>query len=203
VADLTEGRIGALLAPYLADPLSPEILTSLRSYVALVLRWNGQTNLTAIREPEQLVQRQVGESLFAARLVPAEARTLMDFGSGGGFPGIPMQLVRPELAVTLAESQGKKAAFLREAVRTLGLASAVWSRRVEELPAGQLFDGVTMRAVDKTGAMLPVAEARVGLGGCLVRFMAEDEAGAMPGWRVAESEPIPLSRGSIVRLVRE
>ncbi len=203
MAELTESRIAALLAPYPAAPLSSEILTNLRSYLELVLRWNAQTNLTAIREPEQLVQRQVGESLFAARLVPAEARTLLDFGSGGGFPGIPMQLLRPQLAVTLAESQGKKASFLREAVRTLGLTSAVWSKRVEELPAGQMFDVVTMRAVDKTGAMLPVAEARVAQGGCLLRFLAEDEAGAMPGWRVQESESVPLSRGLVVRLVRE
>ena len=110
-----------------------ELYRQLSNYLDLLLKWNARTNLTAIWEPEEIVRRHFGESLFAGRQVGA-AKTLLDFGSGAGFPGIPMQLLWPEMAVMLAESQGKKAAFLREAVRTLGLRSQVWAGRVEKMP---------------------------------------------------------------------
>ena len=73
--------------------------------------------------------------------------TLLDFGSGGGFPGIPIALCRPEIAVTLAESQGKKAAFLQEAVRVLGLSARSTLSGPKLLTVG--FDCVTLRAVDR------------------------------------------------------
>ena len=96
---LTCTRISELLEPYAADfSLSDELLTSIQVYVELLLKWNARTSLTAIRDPEELVQRQFGESLFAAQLVP-KAGTLLDFGSGAGFPGIPIQLVRPEVNI--------------------------------------------------------------------------------------------------------
>ena len=122
---LPETRIAELLAPYLGDAATPpNLLPQLSLYLDLLLRWNARTNLTAIREPEEIVRRHFGESLFAgshlAPLLPAAA-TLLDFGSGAGFPGLPIQFLLPQLRVTLAESQGKKASFLREAVRTLGL----------------------------------------------------------------------------------
>src|SRR5260370_9522 len=109
----------------------------------LLLKWNARTNLTAIRDPEEIVRRHFGESLFAARhLNPTtpdpSPMTLLDFGSGAGFPGLPIALLRPDLQVTLAESQNKKAAFLREAVRTLILPNVeVWDARVEALPANR------------------------------------------------------------------
>src|SRR5580704_7224389 len=112
---LTESAIGTLLTPYLTRP--PEILPQLSLYLDLLLKWNARTNLTAIRDPEEIVRRHFGESLFTAKHLPA-CRTLLDLGSGAGFPGIPIQLALPELKVTLAESQNKKAAFLQEAVRT-------------------------------------------------------------------------------------
>jgi len=82
-----------------------------------------------------------------ARSLPAGNRSLLDFGSGGGFPGIPIAICRAEIAVTLAESQGKKAAFLQEVVRVLGLSAKVHPQRAELL--GGLFDCVTLRAVDR------------------------------------------------------
>ena len=79
----------------------------------------------------------------------------MDFGSGAGFPGIPIALIRPEISVTLAESQNKKAAFLREAVRTLQLNTKVRSARAETL--NSTFDAVTLRAVDNMAQAIPAA----------------------------------------------
>jgi 16S rRNA (guanine527-N7)-methyltransferase len=100
---------------------------------------------------------------------------LLDFGSGGGFPGLPIQLLLPELRVTLAESQGKKASFLREAVRTLGLSTEVWAGRVEDMAAARVFDAVTLRAVDHMAAALVAARTRVAPGGLLVTLSAEQK----------------------------
>ena len=91
------------------------------AYLSLIVRWNARTSLTAIRDEEGIVSRHFVESIACAVAVPAGVRTLLDFGSGAGFPGIPIALCRPEISVTLAESQNKKAAFLREAIRTLEL----------------------------------------------------------------------------------
>src|SRR5882757_3963226 len=130
---LAESEIAALLAPYLAVP--PSLLPQLAAYLDLLVRWNARTNLTAIRQPEEMVRRHFGESLFAAANLGDPSNfpnTLLDLGSGAGFPGIPIALAHPEITVTLAESQNKKAAFLREAVRTLGLKNVeVWAGRAE------------------------------------------------------------------------
>ncbi len=110
-----------------------------------------------------MVTRHFGESLFAARALSPGLKsgsTLLDFGSGAGFPGLPIQLYRPDLQVTLAESQGKKASSLREPVRTLGRATEVGSARVEAMPSGRKFDCVTLRAVDRMEDALPAAALR-------------------------------------------
>jgi 16S rRNA (guanine527-N7)-methyltransferase len=158
---LGAAAIEALLRSYLqAGTAVPEGLCArLDEYLELLLRWNARTNLSAIRAPEEIVRRHFGESLFAARHL-GECATLLDFGSGAGFPGLPIQLLRPEIQVTLAESQNKKAAFLREAVRTLGLATEVWAARVEAMPTERRFDVVTLRAVDQMEAAIKAAAPR-------------------------------------------
>ncbi len=200
MAVLTPERIGDLLTPFHLGELSPLLLEQLSTYLDLLVRWNARMNLTAIRDPEQIVQRQFGESLFAADLAPQQG-TLLDFGSGAGLPGIPMQLAHPALVVTLAESQGKKASFLREAVRTLGLSCEVWARRVEAMPEARRFDVVVMRAVDQTPAMLPMAEARVAADGTLLRFQPT-VAATVNGWRVNAERTLPLTCARILRYVR-
>ena len=86
----------------------------------------------------------------------------MDLGSGAGLPGIPIQIARAELRVTLAESQKKKAAFLREVVRELDLGGAsVYAGRVENMPSATVFDMVTLRAVDKMGEAMQAALPRI------------------------------------------
>src|ERR1700688_350933 len=140
---LSEFAIADLLTPYLPDPPAT-LLPQLSTYLDLLLKWNARTNLTAIRDPEEIVRRHFGESLFAARHLDPDATTLLDFGSGAGFPGLPIALLRPEITVTLAESQNKKATFLREAVRTLALPTEVWSGRVESMPPSRLFHTVAL-----------------------------------------------------------
>jgi 16S rRNA (guanine527-N7)-methyltransferase len=187
-------RIATLLAPYLSDaPVPPGLYDQLSAYLDLLLKWNARTNLTAIRDPEQIVQRHFGEGLFTG-LQLLNLTSLLDFGSGAGFPGLPIQLLMPELRVTLAESQGKKASFLREAVRTLGLKTEVWAGRVEDMPASQTFAAVTLRAVDNMASALTAAKPRVSPGGLLVTLSSDQNReaknipmpGAIPGWVILE-----------------
>src|ERR1700691_922144 len=118
---MTQEEMARLLAPYLEGATVPEgLYGQLGTYLELLTKWNARTNLTAIRDPAEMVRRHFGESLLAARQLP-ECASLLDFGSGAGFPGLPMQLWRPALGGTRAESQNKKATFLREACRGLGL----------------------------------------------------------------------------------
>jgi 16S rRNA (guanine527-N7)-methyltransferase len=156
---LSEAKIASLLTPYLPEPPAT-LIPQLSLYLDLLLKWNARTNLTAIRDPEEIVRRHFGESLFAARHLDPKTRTLLDFGSGAGFPGLPVALYRPEIAVTLAESQNKKATFLREAIRTLNLPTEIWPSRVETMPPSRQFDTVTLRAVDNMSAAISAAAPR-------------------------------------------
>jgi 16S rRNA (guanine527-N7)-methyltransferase len=137
--------------------LSPGAYEQFLTYLNVLLRWNAKLNLTAIREPEEIIHRHFVECAFAAQNLPRDVVTLLDFGSGAGLPGIPIAICRPEIRVTLAESQGKKASFLREAGRTVGVSTEVYDRRVETMPKERQFDAVTMRAVEKMELAVAVA----------------------------------------------
>ena len=127
------------------------------AYLGLLLRWNVRLNLTAIREPGQIIRRHFVECAFAAQHLPMDIESLLDYGSGAGLPGIPFAICRPEIRVTLAEAQGKKASFLREAVRTVGTGTEVYDGRVETITKGSAFHAVSMRAVEKMELAIPIA----------------------------------------------
>ena len=168
MAALSGSIIRRLLEPFYPDA-SDVLLSQLSDYLDLLMKWNARMNLTAIRDPGEIVRRHFGESLFAARNLPP-CVTLLDLGSGAGFPGLPIQLARPELQIVLAESQNKKATFLREAVRALGLKTEVWGARAETLPADRRFDVVTLRAVDDPNVALGQAFSLVKTGGFVVHL---------------------------------
>ncbi len=192
---LSTEAIETLLRPYLRDgaALPENLYPQLSLYLDLLVKWNARTNLTAIREPEEMVRRHFGESLFAGQHLGTCA-TLLDLGSGAGFPGLPIAILRPEIAVTLAESQNKKATFLREAVRTLNLPNVeVWPVRAETLPAARRFHVVTLRAVDNMAAALAAAEPRtIHRIAILTTTMATPELS--PIFTVAETLPLPGSQ---------
>jgi 16S rRNA (guanine527-N7)-methyltransferase len=149
-----------LLASCRLAPLSQEVEQRFSQYLELIERWNRRINLTSVRDPEQIISRHFLEGCVSASYLPADVRTLLDFGSGFGIPGVPIAIVRPELRVVLAESHGKKAAFLNEVARTLGIEVEVVAERVEQMDSGRLFDAVTMRAVEKMGSAIPAAAVR-------------------------------------------
>jgi 16S rRNA (guanine527-N7)-methyltransferase len=203
VPTLTEDRIAEILQPYLLTSPERTLYAQLSLYLDLLLRWNARTNLTAIRDPEEIVRRHFGESLFAAsHLAPllSPTATLLDFGSGAGFPGLPIQLLLPNLRVTLAESQGKKASFLREAARTLGLKTEVWAERVEAMPSERRFNAVTLRAVDKMETALSEAIVRVIASGMLVVFGGRSLVADFPH---AASVAIPGATDSFLYIDRK
>ncbi len=189
------------------DALRPELETGLRelgldaaladpllAYLALLARWNRAYNLTAIRDAREMLVKHLLDSLaMHAHLDGIE--TLADLGTGPGLPGIPLAIARPSLRVALVESNGKKARFLREAMRQLKLDNAsVAEARIEAFDAPGRFDAITARAL----ATLPLI---LELGGQLLKpdgrllamkgVVPDDEIAALPaGWRVAAVHPL-------------
>jgi len=192
-----------LLATAGLHPLDATIAAKFDEYLALILRWNSRMNLTAIRAPEEIQSRHFVESIACARLLPQDIGSLLDFGSGAGFPGVPVALCRPEIEVTLAESQSKKAAFLQEAVRVLALNSSVFAKRAEQLD--RQFDCVILRAVDRMEDAVAVAASLVGPGGTLAVLTTLEQfslvqASAGPAFRWMEPKPLPMSEQRILIL---
>ena len=204
---MDRARLAELLRPFTTPAELPSItLDQLQLYLDLLLRWNARVNLTAVREPEQIVTRHFGESLFAAKLLtsagPQGPIRVADVGSGAGFPGIPIKLWAPQIQLTLIESQNKKTAFLREVVRTLQLDGAeVFCGRAEQW--GKTAELVTLRAVERFERALPVAASLVAPEGKLALLIgagqietARQIAGA--AWRWNEPEAIPQSTERVV-----
>ena len=177
-------RIAELLRPFLGETnsqllaLNNNLYERISTYIDILLHWNARINLTAIRDRDEIVTRHFGESLFVAchlfpsvssvSPVPSVAKgfdlanrrpmtRVADLGSGAGFPGLPLKLWAPEIALTLIESNQKKAAFLREVTRALTLTDVnIHNDRAETLPRFT-FDLVTVRAVERLSLALPVA----------------------------------------------
>lgn len=209
---LAASRITALLAPFLNEAeLSPHLIAQLQTYLDLLLRWNARMNLTAVRDPEQIVTRHFGESLFAARILRdagafSGTPTLSDIGSGAGFPGIPIKLFAPNVQLTLIESQNKKATFLREVIRALQMGEAdVFSGRADVW--GHTAQVVTLRAVEKFEAALPVAASMVQPGGtlCLLIGARQSKSAKSPlggEWQLDPGRQIPGSVERVIQLAR-
>ena len=177
-------RLNELLAEASQPPLNSMQTQRFEALLSLFLRWNARINLTSVRDQEGILSRHFVESIACARALPAGISTLLDFGSGAGFPGIPIALCRPEIAVTLAESQGKKAAFLSEAVRVLGVTTKVHSGRAETLTTK--FDCVTLRAVDRMELAVQSAAKLVRPGGWLALMTTARELAALKASAGAE-----------------
>ena len=197
-------RIAELLVPFLEAndqrlTTNDCIYKHISTYIDILLRWNARINLTAIRDPEEIVTRHFGESLFAARHLfphvypvppvpsvlkdfdsandqrPATNDHLADLGSGAGFPGVPIKLWAPNVALTLIESNHKKATFLREVTRALTLTDIdIQNVPAETLPPST-FDLVTLRAVERLSRVLPVAASLLVPGGRLSLLISSSQ----------------------------
>jgi 16S rRNA (guanine527-N7)-methyltransferase len=155
------------------------LIDGLETYYQLLTKWNAKINLTAFRlTPEgedPAIDRLLIEPVAAARYIPENARTLLDAGSGGGSPAIPLKLASPNLALRMVEVKTRKAVFLREAVRALGLRDTeVETSRFEELlPRAELheaLDLVSIRAVRIETRTLNTLQAFLRPGGKVLLF---------------------------------
>jgi 16S rRNA (guanine527-N7)-methyltransferase len=228
---MTPARIAELLQPFLeGQSLSPEPLSSISTYIDILLRWNARINLTSIRDPEEIVTRHFGESLFAARhLFPSSsspragakavdvspcppvppvvnACKVADLGSGAGFPGLPIKLWAPQISLTLIESNHRKATFLREVVRALILTGInIQNARAETLPAHS-YDVVTLRAVERFEAVLPVAASLVAEDGRLALLVGAAQlpqlGSTLPFHIITAALPIPSSSSRVLAMLK-
>jgi 16S rRNA (guanine527-N7)-methyltransferase len=203
-ADALESGLAALA-------IDPALAPRLRDYLALLARWNRAYNLTAIRDPGEMVGKHLLDSLAMHRFVRGIG-SLADLGAGAGFPGIPLALACPDLRLTLVESNGKKARFLREAVRTLELGNArVAESRIEALDEAGHYDAITARALAALPLIVELGGHLLGPGGKLLAMkgaVPQDEIAALPpGWRVESVQPLTVpgleAERHLVVVVRE
>lgn len=175
--------------------LDRALAAPLLEYLALLLRWNRTYNLTAIRDPDEMVIRHLLDSLAMQAYVQPGA--LADLGTGPGLPGIPLAIARADVQVTLVESNGKKARFLREAVRQLKLGNArVAESRAESVDEPGAYAQITARAMDTLAGILEVGGHLLAPGGRLLAMKGvnpvEEIAALPPGWTALAVHPLAV-----------
>jgi 16S rRNA (guanine527-N7)-methyltransferase len=178
--------------------LNGQQVQQIQQYTRMLLAWNDKVNLTAIRDPLEILYRHFCESMYGASLLPVEKCRLADVGSGGGFPGLPLKIIRPDLEVFLIESNVKKATFIAEVIRDLGLTDAkVLVSRYEELSEEVApLDVVCSRALGEFGPFLSWAGSpQVAARQVLLWLGGRDleEVKAIKGWSWEPTKPMPHS----------
>lgn len=178
-----------------AQSLDADFAAPLLRYLTLLVRWNKTYNLTAVRDPREMVTRHLLDSLAMQPYIASG--TLADLGTGPGLPGIPLAITRPQLQVTLVESNGKKARFMREALRHLALGNArVAEARAEAVDEPAAYDHLTARALDTLAGIIAVGGHLLRPGGSLLAMKGvypREEIAALPaGWRVGEVHPLQV-----------
>jgi 16S rRNA (guanine527-N7)-methyltransferase len=174
----------------LALGLSPELTSPLLGYLSLLQQWNSAYNLTAVRDPAKMIGLHLLDSLSILPWIQGER--LVDIGSGAGLPGIPLAIARPDLQVSLVEPVGKKARFLREAVRRLELANVrVHACRAEQVDEAGSFDCLTARALGSLADLIGFGGHLLKPGGSLLamkgQWPAQELAELPPGWALLDS----------------
>lgn len=180
--------------------LPQETVDRLLAFGELLLKWNRVYNLTALREPRELVTHHLLDSLAVLPYL-ARVERLADIGSGGGLPGIPLAIVRSGLVVSSVETVNKKAAFQQQAKIELGLGNfSVLNRRVEDVAAAELpggaADGVVSRAFSSLADFVRLAGHLVAEDGALYAMKGQrpdEEIGGLPaGWAVSAIHPLAV-----------
>src|SRR5499433_3640035 len=188
--------------------VSSEQIQHIQQFTKLLLAWNDKVNLTAIRDPLEILYRHFCESMYGATVLPVEKCRLADVGSGAGFPGLPLKIVRPDLELFLVESNIKKATFMAEVIRELGLTDAkVLVSRFDELGEEVApLDFVCSRALGDFQPFLEwAAEPRAGVDRVLLWIGARDldELRRIANWEWEEPIPVPNSLRRLILMGRK
>ena len=196
-APLSENAIQRALQEFQLSANEKQVL-QIQQYIGVLLTWNEKVNVTAIRDPLEILYRHFCESMYAAAAVPVENGRLADVGSGGGFPGLPLKIIRPELRVFLVESDLKKATFIAEVIRELGLTGAqVLVSRYQELGEELApLDYVCSRALGEFPAFLQWAcSGQIAAKQAILWIGARDlqEIQKIRTWEWSEPIPVPRS----------
>lgn len=202
--DLRDERIREALLPYGVTP-SGELCEGIRVYTKTLLRWNEKISLTSVTDPSEVLRVHFGESFFAASAAAISDGRVADIGTGAGFPGIPIRMVRPGIRLTLVDPAIKKTVFLAEVLRSLSISDAKIVRcRMEELPADRTsFDLITARALGRYDSLLRWSKSRISQNGSLMLLLGDSDADKIskdPGWTWRAPIRIPESRGRFVLL---
>ncbi len=173
----------------LPDKYAPALL----AYIDLLQRWNSTYNLTAIRDPRDMLVKHILDSLAMHRYFTQA--NLADLGTGPGLPGIPLAIVRPEAQVSLVESNGKKTRFMREVQRQLGLENIrVVESRAESVPEPGQYAAITARAMDRLAGILAVGGHLLATNGELLAMKGpqiNEEIAELPAcWQLAAVYPL-------------
>ena len=151
--------------------LNEKQINLFQNYLELLLEWNDKFNLTAITDRDEIEEKHFYDSIALTKYVNLKGKTLIDIGSGAGFPGIPLAIVEPSLKVTLLESNGKRITFLKETVKKLGLKNVeIIQGRSEEISSREKYDIVTARAVKELNILLEISFQLVRVGGSFVAY---------------------------------
>ena len=196
-AALSADTIRRALGEFLIAVSDSQVL-QIQQYMRILLAWNEKINLTSIRDPLEILNRHFCECMYAAATVPVEDGRLADVGSGAGFPGLPLKIIRPALQVVLIESNVKKATFLAEVIRDLGLTDArVLVSRYEELAEEVApLDFVCSRALGEFVPFLEWAHSeKVAAKQVILWIGARDlpEIQKIQSWEWREPIPVPHS----------
>ena len=151
--------------------LSKDKISKFERYLKLLLQWNEKFNLTAITDVDEIEEKHFIDSIELVKYFDVKNKTLLDVGSGAGFPGIPLAIVEPTLRITLLESNGKRVSFLNEVKKELDLENVeIIQGRAEELRTREKYDIVTARAVKELNVLLEICFYLVKVGGYFIAY---------------------------------
>lgn len=196
----TVTRVRDALAPFDIS-VDGRLTTQISRYVDILLFWNQKVSLTSVTSPDDILTRHFGESMFGARLIEPMDETLVDVGSGAGFPGLALKLVCPGLRVLLVESVIKKAVFLSEVVRALDLKNVDVVRSRIEGFGGEEPDVVTARAVGEGELILGWAREHLSRRGRIILWLGAEDAASLAKndrWNWGEQLLIPTSKNRVI-----
>jgi len=204
--EISKEQVLAALAPFGVQS-SDDQIAKVQAYVRLLLKWNRLTSLTSITDPAEIVSRHFGESMYAATLLPVENGRLVDIGTGAGFPGLALKILKPDLHVVLIESNKKKSAFLAEVVRELELTEVkILTERFEEIRPEQDFANfITARAVGGFPALLRWSRSALARRGHLMLWVGGEDITSITnskGWIWNPPARIPESQRRFILIGR-
>ena len=187
------------------DIETSRVVSQIRQYLQLLLKWNQKINLTAEKDPEEILKKHVFDSLQYCRAIEPGFR-VMDIGSGAGFPGIVLKIIFPQLQLALVESQRKRCSFLETVVRDLEMEQVtVFNARADDISGNQAgqFDVVVFRAVSGAQECLSLSEEFLPSGGRVVlkKPPGENQTTCNPGFLVQKEVSITSYHGVVSNLL--